>query len=634
MWRHSIVAVLSFTCITAGTVKSALAIVTQEQQQQVAEVEQALKDALALVKAKKTAEAEEAVSRAKEMLDSLASSDAKDELADTLSTLEKKISAAERLISKGKTPSAGKTAPGKPKPAAKPKTTPKKPAKGEPKTDEISFTKQIAPILVGRCNNCHVTGTRGGFSMATYASLKKGSTEGGTVFTPGKGEGSRLIEVLQSGDMPRNGGPLKPEEIALISKWIDAGAKFDGTDENAPIAANVPTANQPQQPALQVTQASGQESVQFVRDLAAIVVATCTDCHGGMQPAGRLNLTTFAGLLRGGDSGQIVSPGKPAESLLIKKLKGMAGQRMPLRKEPLDDATIQKFETWVADGAKLDWPDPNELLDWAVRVMVASKMNHEELSAMRADLAEKNWRLGSPDVTADKIENDQFLLVGNLSPTRMLELAELAKQARGKVAKILNLPADGPFFKGRMTIFAFKKHFDYTEFGTMVERRELPTEWHGHWRYNVVDCYGCVLVPDDDKGVELMLAEIFAGSFIENQAKMPRWFAEGAARAIAARLVGRDPVAKHWDDEAKSALYAGKGPDDFLKAGEVLSEESGALAYGFMKAMLNRMPKFIAMLRDLHQGTPFESAFRQYFGGDPAALAGAWAQRELYSKRK
>jgi mono/diheme cytochrome c family protein len=634
MRRQTVVAGLFVVGILTGAFRPAEAAVTEEQQKQVAEIEQNLKEAVTLAKAKKAEEAEQLLVKAKESLAGLATSEAKDELSDTLSMLEKKIVAAERLVGKGKTPAAAKPVPTKRKPAAKPKPNAKNAPKDAAKSEGISFTKQIAPLIVGRCNNCHIRNTRGGFSMATYAALKKGSTESGTVFTPGKGEGSRLIEVLQSGDMPRGGAPLKPEEIALVSKWIDEGAKFDGTDENAQIAASVPETNQPQQPALQVTQASGKESVQFVRDLAPIVVSTCIDCHGGMQPAGRLNLTTFAGLLRGGDSGQIVSPGKPAESLLVRKLKGMAGQRMPLRKEPLDDATIQKFETWVAEGAKLDWPDPNELLDWAVRVMVASKMNHDELSAMRSDLADKNWRLGSPDVTPQKIENEQFVLIGNLAPASMVEFAELATQMRGKVAKLFNLSPDEPFFKGRMTLFAFRRHFDYTEFGTMVERRELPTDWHGHWRYNVVDCYGCVIVSDDNKGVELTLAEVFAGSYIENQAKMPRWFAEGAARAIAARLVSRDTVAKHWDDEVKEALAAGRGPDDFLKAGEVLSADSGALSYGFMKALMSRMPKFVAILNDLHKGTPFEVAFRQHFGSDPATLAAGWAQREAYNRRK
>ncbi|MGH7138292.1 MAG: hypothetical protein ACREHD_21290, partial [Pirellulales bacterium] len=281
MWRHAIVAFCLSAGIIAGTYRPASAAVTEEQQKQVAGIEQALKEVPALVKAKKADEAEQVVTKAKELLDNLAASDAKVELAITLALLEKKIVAAERLVSKGKAASS-KPTPSKTKPPVKPKRN----AKNAPKSDEISFTKQIAPIIVGRCNDCHIANTRGGFSMATYASLKKGSAEGGTVFTPGKGEGSRLIEVLQSGDMPRNGGPLKPEEIGLISKWIDSGAKFDGQDENAPIAASAPTTNQPQQPALQVTQASGKESVQFVRDLAPIIVETCIDCHGGMQPRG------------------------------------------------------------------------------------------------------------------------------------------------------------------------------------------------------------------------------------------------------------------------------------------------------------------------------------------------------------
>lgn len=632
MRRLAVGAVLFLAGLVGQSPQYSRAAVTEEQQKQVVEIEQSVKEVLSLYKAKKAAEAAEMLAKAKESFEALSSSDAKEELAGPLSLLEKKIAAAELLVNKAKATPAEKPAAAKRKPASKTRTNAKTP-KDDPKATGVSFTKQIAPLFVGRCNNCHIRNTRGGFSMATFASLMKGS-EGGTVFTPGKGQGSRLVEVLQNGDMPRGGAPLKAEEIELIAKWIDEGAKFDGKDENGQIAALVPESSQPQQAALQVTQASGNESVQFVRDLAAIVVSTCTDCHGGMQPAGRLNLTTFAGLLRGGDSGQIVSPGKPGESLLIKKLKGMAGQRMPLRKEPLDDGTIAKFEKWVAEGAKLDWPDPNELLDWAVRVMVASKMNHTELSAMRADMAEKNWRLGSPDVTPQKIENEQFLLVGNLSPTRMVEIGELATQMRAKVAKVLNLPVEEPFFKGRMTLFAFKRHFDYTEFGTMVERRELPADWHGHWRYNVVDCYGAVMVPDDDKGVELSLAEIFAGAYIENQAKMPRWFSEGAARAIAARLVTRDATAKHWDDQVKQALANGRTADDFLKAGDVLSADSGAMAYGFMKALLKSMPKFSAMLAELHKGTNFDVAFRNHFGGEPSVLAPGWAQREAYSRRK
>ena len=138
------------------------------------------------------------------------------------------------------------------------------------------------------------------------------------------------MEVLASGDMPRGGGPLSDAEMTTIAKWIDAGAKFDGPSETAALAAGTPTAGAPGM--LQAVRASGNESVQFIRDLAPVVVSQCIQCHAGMQPAGRLNLTTFSGLLRGGDSGPAIMPGKPKDSLLIKKLRGTAGDRMPLRK--------------------------------------------------------------------------------------------------------------------------------------------------------------------------------------------------------------------------------------------------------------------------------------------------------------
>ena len=233
---------------------------------------------------------------------------------------------------------------------------------------------------------------------------------------------------------------------------------------------------------LQAVRASGSESVQFIRDLAPVVVSQCIQCHAGMQPAGRLNLTTFNGLLRGGDSGPAIMPGKPKDSLLIKKLRGTAGDRMPLRKNPLSEEVIKQFERWIADGAKLDWANPADTLDWAVRTMTASKMTHEELAAMRSGLADKTWHLANPDAEPVKIESDQFILLGNLSAVQMNEIAELAKTEQAKVAKLLQVSDDQPFVKGKVTLFALRRHFDYTEFGMMVEKRELPNDWRAHSR--------------------------------------------------------------------------------------------------------------------------------------------------------
>ncbi|HVW38916.1 MAG TPA: hypothetical protein VHB99_16485, partial [Pirellulales bacterium] len=259
--------------------REASAAATEAQKQQIAEIELSLKQLPGLLKAEKIEEASELLATAQTLLSEISDSDAKGDPA--VATLEKKVAAAERLF---KSKSAAKSQPAKTKPA--PRAKPKKPAPAKPAENEISFTKQVFPIFNAKCANCHIRMSKGGFSIATFADLKKGS-EGGTVFQPGKAAGSRLMDVLESGDMPRGGAPLAPAEMMLIANWINAGAKFDGPSETAPLAAPAAT-NPGQTPMLQAAKASGKESVQFIRDLGAIVVSNCVECHSGMQPAGRL----------------------------------------------------------------------------------------------------------------------------------------------------------------------------------------------------------------------------------------------------------------------------------------------------------------------------------------------------------
>ncbi len=76
----------------------------------------------------------------------------------------------------------------------------------------------------------------------------------------------------------------------------------------------------------------------------------------GILQAG-LDMTTLGGLRRGGKTslGVTAVPGKPCDSAIIKKLRGIypTGSRMP-RESPrfLNDTEIQLFSDWIAEGAK------------------------------------------------------------------------------------------------------------------------------------------------------------------------------------------------------------------------------------------------------------------------------------------
>ena len=167
--------------------------------------------------------------------------------------------------------------------------------------------------------------------MATFAALEKG-TRDGPVIRPGSASASRMMGLVATGAMPKAGDKLTPEELDVLSRWIDAGALFDGSDRTAPLGQKSPGAEMEG-----LVKATGKESVQFNRDLAPALVANCTGCHSGDNPGGQLRLETFASLLQGGTSGKAIEADKPEESLMLKRIRGIDGDRMPLDKPPLPD---------------------------------------------------------------------------------------------------------------------------------------------------------------------------------------------------------------------------------------------------------------------------------------------------------
>lgn len=88
----------------------------------------------------------------------------------------------------------------------------------------ISFTNDILPILQSRCLNCH-GGDRveEGLIINTYGDLMAGS-DNGPVIIPGNADGSLLVELVATKEMPKRGPKLTPPQVQLIIDWINQGA--------------------------------------------------------------------------------------------------------------------------------------------------------------------------------------------------------------------------------------------------------------------------------------------------------------------------------------------------------------------------------------------------------------------------
>lgn len=118
---------------------------------------------------------------------------------------------------------------------------------------EISFSKQIAPILVDQCVECHRAGkAKGGYRLDTVElMLKAGDSETAPVVAgkPDESELLKLIVTPQEDDrMPKKADALPEKQSALIRDWISSGAKLDVADKRATLASILPEKEKTQSP--------------------------------------------------------------------------------------------------------------------------------------------------------------------------------------------------------------------------------------------------------------------------------------------------------------------------------------------------------------------------------------------------
>ena len=96
--------------------------------------------------------------------------------------------------------------------------------------------------------------------------------------------------------------------------------------------------------------------VSFINDVAPILKESCFGCHGAKNPKGKLDMTRYEALRRGGTKDDPVVPGKPEDSYLVEVLTASGKKRMPPidSGEALTKDKIDLITRWVKEGAKLD----------------------------------------------------------------------------------------------------------------------------------------------------------------------------------------------------------------------------------------------------------------------------------------
>src|SRR5688572_8609220 len=120
---------------------------------------------------------------------------------------------------------------------------------------------------------------------------------------------------------------------------------------------------------------ASERKIDFVHDVQPILSTHCRRCHGPDKQRSGLRLDQKASVLKGGDSGPVILPGKSAASLILQRVSDPTPEsRMPPEGQPLSREQIDVLRAWIDQGAV--WPDDGSSAEistdwWSLRPLVS-----------------------------------------------------------------------------------------------------------------------------------------------------------------------------------------------------------------------------------------------------------------------
>lgn len=94
---------------------------------------------------------------------------------------------------------------------------------------------------------------------------------------------------------------------------------------------------------------SAQEKISYDDHILPLFEQSCLNCHNPDKAKGGLDLSNFAGAMKGSSSGKVLEPGD-VSSTMVKLVKQAAEPKMPPEGEKLSPAQIDLLVKWIEGG--------------------------------------------------------------------------------------------------------------------------------------------------------------------------------------------------------------------------------------------------------------------------------------------
>ena len=523
---------------------------------------------------------------------------------------------------------------------------------GKPDPTLISFSKEIAPILDGKCGRCHSGDTpRGRLNLSSFAGMRQGG-QSGPLLIPKSPQRSLLMRCVTLPDpqqrMPRGGEPLSTDELKKLYTWIEQGALFDGSDPTLLMSELMKAAegngdDKPMpKPPVEIAKATGNETVSFVRDIAPTFVNICTGCHGPNRQNSGFSLATFEDLMRGGDSGRVIIAGNLDGSRLW-QLVGVDGvtPRMPQGQARITRKFHADLRKWIEEGAKFDGDDAKASLRSLVPTeaeMAAEKLaslTDEQFREHRQERTEEQFKRVAPRARARFVTTDEFLVYGDASEERLKQVSEWAELHAGRLRETFGI-TQKPIWRGRLAVFVMKDRYGYTEFNQVIHQRGTGREVHSHSQVTAAfdDAFAVVEDVGDEPadshgGLQLTVQDAITEAWLRQPGNnLPEWLIRGTSLTLAAQGVQDNSFVDALTPRAVGALE-GVAPAEIFSNGRFGPSETGPVGYTLVSFMLKNggTQKFGRFVGQLRGGSSVAAAVRAvYPPADLNALGTAYLQ--------